>query len=143
MRITVLFKNPGYIPSDSAIFSYSVWYVSSPLWNVYKFPAISSFPSALYFFLSLHVTSLLYLFLLGFGCQSHVCAVRLAVCAKSCAPSIVRSIPLSLQKRKSCSAEASTIYESHLHRTKVSCTNIFCANCQAHCAARAFDARIL
>ena len=62
---------------------------------------------------------------------------------KSCAPSIVRSIPLSLWKRKSCSAEASTIYESHLHRTKVSCTNIFCAICQAHSAARAFDTRIL
>ena len=62
---------------------------------------------------------------------------------KSCAPSIVRSIPLSLWKRKSCSAEASTIYESHLHRTKVSCTNIFCAICQAHSAARAFDTRII
>ena len=46
-------------------------------------------------------------------------------------------------KTKSCSALASTIFESPLHRTKVTCTIFFCAICQAALPDRTFDTRIL
>jgi hypothetical protein len=44
---------------------------------------------------------------------------------------------------KSCSALASTILESPLHRTKATYTIFFCAICQAALPDRPFDARIL
>ncbi len=61
---------------------------------------------------------------------------------KICARSIVRYIPMSLLRRKSCSALASTILESPLHRTKATCTIFFCAICQAALPGRPFDTRI-
>ena len=42
------------------------------------------------------------------------------------ANSIVQTIPMSLLERKSCSAKASMISESHLHCTKVNCRTFFC-----------------
>ncbi len=45
---------------------------------------------------------------------------------KVCAHSVARDIPMSLGKQKSCSAEASTILESPLHRAKAVCTNLVC-----------------
>ncbi len=60
-----------------------------------------------------------------------------------CARLVVRSIPMSLLRRKSCSALASTILESPLHRTKATCTIFFCAICQAALPGRPFDTRIL
>ena len=62
---------------------------------------------------------------------------------KHCAHLVVRSIPMSLLRRKSCSALASTILESPLHRTKATCTIFFCAICQAALPGRPFDTRIL
>ena len=50
---------------------------------------------------------------------------------------------MSLLRRKSCSALASTILESPLHRTKATCTIFFCAICQAALPGRPFDTRIL
>ena len=64
------------------------------------------------------------------------------LCRKTCF-AIVRSIPMSLLRRKSCSALASTILESPLHRTKATCTIFFCAICQAALQGRPFDTRIL
>ena len=55
---------------------------------------------------------------------------------------IVRSIPMSLLRRKSCSALASTILESPLHRTKVTCTIFFCAICQTALPDSPFDTQI-
>jgi len=56
---------------------------------------------------------------------------------------VVRSIPVSLLRRKSCSALASTIFESPLHRTKVTYPIFFCTICQAPLPTRPFDTRIL
>ena len=52
---------------------------------------------------------------------------------KICARLIVRNIPMSLLRRKSCSALASTIFESPLHRTKATCTNFFVQSAKRHC----------
>jgi hypothetical protein len=49
---------------------------------------------------------------------------------------------MSLLRQKSCSALASTILESPLHRTKVTYTIFFCATCQAVLPGRPFDALI-
>ena len=49
---------------------------------------------------------------------------------KSCAHSIAPDIPMSLLERKSCSAKASTIFESHFHGAKVVCPICFCAICR-------------
>ena len=62
---------------------------------------------------------------------------------KHCAHLVVRSIPMILLRRKSCSALASTILESPLHRTKATCTIFFCAICQAALPGKPFDTRIL
>ncbi len=51
---------------------------------------------------------------------------------------VVRSIPMSLLRRKSCSALASTIFESPLHRTKATCTIFFCSICQVALQDRPF-----
>ena len=59
-----------------------------------------------------------------------------------CARLVVRSIPMSLLRRKSCSALASTILESPLHRTKATCTIFFCAIRQVALPGRPFDTRI-
>ena len=64
------------------------------------------------------------------------------IAQKNCTRSIVRNIPMSLLRRKSCSALASTILESPLHRTKATCTIFFCAICQAALPGRPFDTRI-
>ena len=56
---------------------------------------------------------------------------------------IAQDIPMSLLRRKSCSALASTIFESPLHRTKVTCPIFFCAICQTPPPDRPFDTRIL
>ena len=50
---------------------------------------------------------------------------------------------MSLLRRKSFSALASTILESPLHRTKATCTIFFCVICQAALPGRPFDIRIL
>ena len=83
-------------------------------------------------------------FLYRFGCQKVFLAVLLGRWHKKyCARLVVRSIPMSLLRRKSCSALASTILESPLHRTKATCTIFFCAICQAALPGRPFDTRIL
>ena len=50
-----------------------------------------------------------------------------------CARFAVRSIPMSLLRRKSCSALASTIFESPLHRTKITCTIFFVPSAKRRC----------
>ena len=60
-----------------------------------------------------------------------------------CARLVVRSIPMSFLRQKSCSALASTILESPLHRTKATCTISFDAIPQAPLPRRAFVTRIL
>ena len=65
-----------------------------------------------------------------------ICAAKLVMLF------VVWSIPMSLLRRKSCSALASTIFESPLHRTKATCTRFFCAICQAALPGRPFDTRI-
>ena len=49
---------------------------------------------------------------------------------------------MSLIRRKSCSALASTILESPLHRTKATCTIFFRAICQAALPGRPLDTPI-
>ena len=46
---------------------------------------------------------------------------------RSCAHSVAPDISMSLLERKSCSARASTIFESHFHGAKVVYTIFFCA----------------
>ena len=50
-------------------------------------------------------------FLNDLGCVDHFNKI-------SCPILVVQSIPMNLLGRKSCSAEASTIFEFHLHCTK-------------------------
>jgi len=65
------------------------------------------------------------------------------IAQKICARSIARTIPMSLLKRKSCSEMASTIFEAHLHRAKVTCPIFICAICRAASLDRPFDTLIL
>ncbi len=84
------------------------------------------------------------LFQCRFGCQKPCTTVFDGQSHKRICPnSIARTIPMSLLKRKSCSAVASTIFESHLHRAKVICPNFFWAIGQIKFIDRAFGIRIL
>ena len=62
---------------------------------------------------------------------------------KSCAHSIAPGIPMSLAKRKSCSARASTIFESHFHGVKVVCPISFCAIYRSTFFCKAFAPNII
>ena len=53
-----------------------------------------------------------------------------ADCTKKYCKFHCANIPISLWKRESCSAEASTLHESYLHCTKRNFPYFFCAICQ-------------